>query len=103
MGFDVQQLPVQGPSIQSCKGSFSPLPDVREGQRMDGLAGHIAGEATLRLAGHRLVEGHIQETKVQPLLGVLYQCGCFARACVGERTHQELNKKNKTKPLRFSC
>lgn len=90
MGFDVQQLPVQGSSAQSCKGSFSPLSDVPEGQWMDGLAGHIAGEAALRLTGHRLVEGHIQETKVRPLLGVLYQRGRFARACVG---YQKKKKK----------
>lgn len=68
---------------------------------MDGLAGHIAGEAALRLTGHRLVEGHIQETKLRPLLGVLYQRGRFARSCVGHQkkkknsagTHQELNRK----------
>lgn len=98
--FNVQRLPVQGPSAQSCKGSFSPLSDFPEGQRMDSLAGHIAGEAALRLTGHWLVESHIQEMKVRPLLGVLYQRGRFARACVGHqkkknsaRTLQELNKK----------
>lgn len=59
---------------------------------MDGLAGHIAGEAALRLTGHRLVEGHIQETEVRPLLGVLYQCGRFARACGRHAHKKEISK-----------
>lgn len=52
---------------------------------MDGLAGHIAGEAALRLVGHRLVEGHVQEAQVRPLLGELDQRGGFARACVAAK------------------
>lgn len=60
----------------------SPLADVGESQRVDGLAGHVAGEAALRLVGHRLVEGHVQEAQVRPLLCVLDQRGGFTRACV---------------------
>lgn len=59
----------------------SHLADVGESQRVDGLAGHVGGEAALRLPGHRLVEGHVQEAEVRPLLGVLHQRGGFARAC----------------------
>lgn len=48
---------------------------------MDSLAGHVFGEAALRLAGHRLVEGQVQEAEVRPLLSVLHQCGRLARTC----------------------
>lgn len=55
---------------------------------MDGLADHVAGEAALRLVGHRLVEGHVQEAEVRPLLGILHQRGGFARAC-GAQTKKQ--------------
>ena len=54
---------------------------------MDSFAGHIAGEAALRLAGHRLVEGHIQEAEVWPLLGILHQRGGLSCTCI---THHRL-------------
>lgn len=61
---------------------FSPLPYVIIGQRVDGLAVHIAGEAAACLRSHRIVESHIKEAEVRPLLGVLHKCGSLPRTCV---------------------
>ena len=63
------------------RGNFSPPPNVSECQRVDSLAGHVAGETTLRLSGHWLVEGHVEEAEVRPLLGVLHQRGGLPRTC----------------------
>lgn len=64
---------------------FSPLPNIVVGQRVDSLASHVFGKATLRLTGHRLVEGHIEEAEVWPLLGIFHQRGRLPCTCGRQR------------------
>lgn len=50
-------------------------PNVSVGHGVEGLAGDIAGEDQLGLLRDALVERHIQEPALRPLLGVFDQGG----------------------------
>lgn len=90
-------------------GSFSHLSNVIKGQRVDGPARHVSGKAALGLLSHRLVEGHVQEAEIRPLLGVPYQRGGLSRAfeaTIKSRFHyisHEVKKENRFQRRSRTC